>query len=147
MAKPTSAEFISLYGVLESTELSNLDDASATAPVTGKIDQAIDLAYSQSISFCPPNCVSGKLAIYESPWLILAIARYILDILRRRPDVTEDYKQALAQLKQYASKDYCNSSYDPAAAAAAGLIEPPGLAVVRQGLPTSFEFDSGRAMF
>lgn len=145
MAKPTPADFILLWGNLDATELSNVDDASATQPNIARLQWAIDLAMSEAMSFIPPACIGGKLAVLNSPRIVLSIARYLLDItLRARPDVSEEYKRCIEMLKQFGSKEYCSQGYDKAEAEEADLMQPDAGIVARAGTRTMFEFDKGR---
>lgn len=145
MAKPTPADFILLWGNLDATELSNIDDASATLPNIPRLQWALDLAMSEAMSFIPPACIGGKLAVLNSPRIVLSIARYLLDItLRARPDVSEEYKRCIEMLKQFGSKEYCAQGFDKDAAEEAGLTQPSSGVIAVPGRPTAFEFDRGR---
>lgn len=105
MAYANSEGFEVLYGMQEALEISNLESPDAEAVNYSRLSEALCNASLE---------IDGYLgARYEVPitaptppilqMLCLAIARYRLDIYRRREDVSAEYERAIAQLEKMAT--------------------------------------------
>lgn len=93
---PTVDDFILFFGELESVEISNLENASEGSVDRGKILNALDTAYEFIMSYDSLCQLPGKIAIRRAiKRLNLDIARYFLDTLQRREDVTTNYQNCI----------------------------------------------------
>jgi len=92
-------DFILAYGLKEAIQLTNIDDASATSVNVAKLRMAIEDANALIDSYIEQSGKAGKVLITSSRRrTALIIARYYLDTIRRREDVSKDYVEALKQL-------------------------------------------------
>jgi len=97
----TPDDFILAYGLRETIQLSNIDDADASQPNTDKIWMAIQDACALIDNYIIQAGKAGKLLISSNRRrTALIIARYYLDSVRRREDVKNDYEQCLKELQQ-----------------------------------------------
>lgn len=102
-AVPTAAtvqDFIVAYTMVETVELSNLDSAGSYIDCD-RFNAALLAAYNYLMSaklVLPPV---GGLVIDQNlnRWMLM-LARYYLDSVRRRPDVTADYKAVLDEIEK-----------------------------------------------
>lgn len=93
-------DFIIAYGLKEATQLTNIDDASATTVNVQKLRMAIQDANSLIDSYIEQSGKAGMVLITSNRRrTALIIARYYLDTVRRREDVKADYETALKQLQ------------------------------------------------
>jgi phage gp36-like protein len=93
---PTVDDFILFYGELESVEISNLENASEGSVDRCKIQNALDTAYEFVMSYDSLCQLPGKIALRRAiKRLNLDIARYFLDTLQRREDVTTNYQNCI----------------------------------------------------
>ena len=81
-----------MFGMVEATELSNLDDASATQPNNPRIQAAIEDATIWLNGYVGVANVSRRM--------IGIVARYFLDTLRTRENVKYDYEQIVAEIER-----------------------------------------------
>jgi len=95
-------DFILTYGLAEAIQLSQLDDGDAIQPNADKILMAIQDACAQIDTYISRATRSGAVLIASNRRRIaLTIARYHLDVVRRRDDVKEDYERCLKELDTY----------------------------------------------
>lgn len=107
-SKVTTADFVQYVGNQEAIELSEPDDVNATVINEARLQFHIDLAFQQIDAYDTVACPSGKAFVRRQvAWLQLSITRYLLDTLRRRDDVTEEYNKATELLNMSNSKDIC----------------------------------------
>lgn len=101
-SNPQSAspgDFVMAYGLKESIQLTNIDDASATSVNMAKLNMAIEDANALIDSYIEQSGKAGKVLITSNRRrTALILARYFLDTVRRREDVFKDYAEALKQL-------------------------------------------------
>ena len=101
MAKPTVDDFITTFGELEALELSNLEDVNEPTICREKIENAIDLANDLWCGYQVRCKLAGKAAITKAQrWLVLNIARYLMDSLKRRCDITDTYNSCIEFMKE-----------------------------------------------
>lgn len=98
----TVAIFIRDTSVIEAVELSNLDSGGSSIDCE-RMNGALLDAYQwlQSEKLLLPNVCKQVIDMNLSRWMVI-VARYFLDNIRRRPDVTADYntvKTALTELR------------------------------------------------
>lgn len=107
--KATVEDFIDTYGQLEAIELSNIDDSTQESIYNVRIQRALDLAFSEVMSYDALCKFAGKYAIRLSlKRLMLIIARYYLDSIERREDVIVEYEKSmefLEKCQEVSSKD------------------------------------------
>jgi len=98
--KATIEDFILAYGAIETIELSNIEDSEETEVIRPRVQQALDDALGLLRSYeTAASCFGSKVLIRQSlRRIMLVFARYFLDSKRRREDVYQDYKDALAWL-------------------------------------------------
>jgi phage gp36-like protein len=95
----TVGDFVTIYGLKEAIQLTNIDDASATSVNTAKLQMAIEDANALIDSYIEQSGKSGRVLITSNRRrTALIIARYYLDTIRRREDVYKDYVECLKQL-------------------------------------------------
>ena len=97
---PTPDDFILMFGQKEAIQISNIDDASATAPNLSRIWIALQDACALIDSYVvisSRSCFSIVSSNRRRTACI--IARYYLDSVRRRKDVTDDYERCLKEIK------------------------------------------------
>ncbi len=96
----TVAEFITMFGYAESTELSNLEDPNATSPNVARIELALidATAWLESYFLAAPQ-VSRKLVLSSSRRVTAIVARYFLDTLRTRDNVRYDFEHVVKELE------------------------------------------------
>lgn len=105
---PSIEEYILYVGTEEAVESSNPDDASATEPEENRIEQAIELAKAEILGTYCVACPAGKLFIAKmiKP-LVLDVARYRLDTIKRRDDIKEAYEKVCKLLERATSDEIC----------------------------------------
>lgn len=92
-------DFIATYGYQEALQLSNINDASAVHVNERRIERAIDDAHALIDAYVEQAPKGNKLLISSSRRrTAMIIARYYLDSVRRRQDVTDDYERAIKEL-------------------------------------------------
>ena len=96
---PTPDDFVMAYGFREAVQLSNLDDPSATSINADRIWISIQDACALIDSYIAQMPRANKLIVSSSRRRVaLVFARYYLDSVRRRQDVTDDYERAIKEL-------------------------------------------------
>jgi phage gp36-like protein len=101
MVYATQQEFIEAFGEQEAIMLTNLDDASALAINTIRLDRALVDASALIDTYCGARYVLPLSPLPQSviPYC-LDIARYRLDRIRSREDVRLRYEDAIKYLEQ-----------------------------------------------
>lgn len=93
---PNVDDFVNFFGLKESIEISNLEDASEGSVNRDKIQIALDIAYEFIMSYDSLCQLPGKIALRRAiKRLVLDISRYFLDTLQRREDVTTNYNNCI----------------------------------------------------
>lgn len=93
-------DFILAYGRQEAIQLSNIDDPSSDSVNYARIQMAIEDANSLIDSYVQMAPKAGKLLVSANRRRTsLILARYFLDSVRRREDVTQDYERAIRELQ------------------------------------------------
>ncbi len=130
--------FILAYGVQEAIQLSNIEDPSADSVNYARIRMAIEDAESLIDSYITQAPRAGVLLISSNRRRTsLVIARYYLDSVRRREDVTQDYERAIKELQANLTNN-------------AAIVPPSELAVNNGGImrvwaiPQRFNSVSGK---
>lgn len=96
MLKQTPETFIEYFGTTESLELSNLENPESQSINGDKINLALDSAFEFIMGYDSLCSFAGKIAIRRAiKRLNLDIARYFLDTLQRREDVTTNYENCI----------------------------------------------------
>lgn len=110
---PTPDDFVLAFGIKEAIQLSNLDNPSANSVNTERIWMAIQDAVSLIDSYIAQAPRANKLLISSSRRRVaLIFARYYLDSVRRREDVTADYERAIKELDQAMQAPYVKPEAD-----------------------------------
>ncbi len=105
----TIPEFILALGEVEVLELSRPDDELAPTINEDRVNFAIANAIALIDARYTVATDCGKAFIIKAgKSLIIFIARYLLDIVKRRPFVEDDYKKAMETL-EFACKDCAKS--------------------------------------
>jgi hypothetical protein len=99
----TIEDFVLAYGDVEAVELSNIDSVGSTI-YCDRLNQALVDAYNYLQSVAALGGDSARLLVQSNlrRWMLI-LARYYLDSIRRRSDVTADFEQ-LAKLLNIARK-------------------------------------------
>lgn len=139
MQIPTVEDFINFFGLVETIELSNLENPSNGSIFEERIEGAINTAYRFIMGYDSLCYLSGKIAIRRAIFrLCLDISRYLLDSLQRREDVTTNYENCIRFL------EFCVESKD-------GLIDISDEEALELGLSNSnnvkLSYKSGRRAF
>lgn len=93
-------DFVLAYGRQEAIQVSNIDDPSADSVNHARIQMAIEDANSMIDSYVRMAPKAGQLLVSANRRRTsLIIARYFLDSVRRRDDVTQDYERAIKELQ------------------------------------------------
>lgn len=93
-------DFILAYGMQEAIQISNINDPSANTVNEARIRMAMEDAESLIDSYITQAPKAGTLLISANRRrTTLIIARYYLDSVRRREDVTQDYERAIKELQ------------------------------------------------
>jgi phage gp36-like protein len=101
------------FGIKEAIQLSNLDNPSANSVNTERIWMAIQDAVSLIDSYIAQAPRANKLLISSSRRRVaLVFARYYLDSVRRREDVTADYERAIKELDTAMQAPYIKPEAD-----------------------------------
>lgn len=96
----TPDDFILAYGLKEAIQITNIDDADAIQPNTERLWMAIQDANALIDSFINQSSKAGKLLVSSNRRRTsLILARYYLDSVRRREDITQDYERAIKELE------------------------------------------------
>jgi phage gp36-like protein len=110
---PTPDDFIMAFGHKEAVQLSNLDNPSGNSVNPERIWMAIQDACSLIDSYISQAPRANKLIISSSRRRVaLVFARYYLDSVRRREDVTADYERAIKELDQAMQAPYIKPEAD-----------------------------------
>ena len=91
-------DFITAFAMIEAIELSNLDSPGDTIDCT-RINKALSDAYNL-IQSAKVALAAQQIPVVDANlnrWMLI-IARYYLDTIRRRPDVTYDYENVMKQI-------------------------------------------------
>lgn len=101
----TVDDFIARYGNLEALELSQLDDPNAVAINRDRIDVALEDATCWFTSWLfAANVTARTLVTPSAKRVICCYARYLLDSLRRRTVVIEEYNEMIRELQFFGSQ-------------------------------------------
>lgn len=93
-------DFVLAFGRLEAIQISNIDDPSRDEVNHARIQMAIEDANSLIDSYVRMAPKAGKLLVSANRRRTsLIIARYFLDSVRRREDITQDYERAIKELQ------------------------------------------------
>lgn len=93
-------DFVLAFGRHEAIQVSNIDDPSRDEVNHARILMAIEDANSLIDSYVTQAPKAGKLLVSANRRRTsLIIARYFLDSVRRREDVTQDYERAIKELQ------------------------------------------------
>lgn len=93
-------DFILAFGRSEAVQLSNIDDPSRDEVNYSRIQMAIEDANSLIDSYVKLAPKAGKLLVSANRRRTsLVIARFYLDSVRRREDVSQDYERAIKELQ------------------------------------------------
>lgn len=96
----TPDDFILAFGLREAIQLTNIDDADAIQPNTERLWMAIQDANALIDSYINQSTKAGKLLVSSNRRRTsMIIARYYLDSVRRREDITQDYERAIKELE------------------------------------------------
>lgn len=96
---PVVDDFILAFGKQEAIQVSNIDNPSAQHVNGARIKMAIEDALSLIDSYVKMAPKAGKLLISANRRrTALTFARYYLDSVRRRDNVTQDYERAIKEL-------------------------------------------------
>ena len=110
---PTPDDFVIAFGYKEAVQLSNLDNPSANSVNTERVWMAIQDACALIDSYIAQAPRANKLIISSSRRRVaLVFARYYLDSVRRREDVTADYERAIKELDQAMQAPYIKPEAD-----------------------------------
>lgn len=110
---PTPDDFVIAFGYKEAVQLSNLDNPSANSVNTERVWMAIQDACALIDSYIAQAPRANKLIISSSRRRVaLVFARYYLDSVRRREDVTADYERAIRELDQAMQAPYVKPEAD-----------------------------------
>ena len=125
---PDVETYVLYVGLEEAIEASNPDDASATEPEENKIELSIELAKAEILGTYCVACPAGKLLIAKmiKP-LVLDIARYRLDTIKRRDDIKEAYEKACEILERATSDEICSLEVSEEDAELFGIPFCPGI--------------------
>jgi hypothetical protein len=92
--------FIRNTSVVEAVELSNIDSGGSSIDcerLNGALADAYALLKSEQLLL--PSAAQEVISLNMSRWMVV-IARYYLDNVRRRPDVTADFERVTSKLKE-----------------------------------------------
>ena len=93
-------DFIVAFGLKETVQLTNIEDASATTVNVAKLRMAIQDANALIDSYIENSGKAGQVLITSNRRrTALIIARYYLDTVRRRDDVRADFDSCLKQIQ------------------------------------------------
>lgn len=96
----TVNDFILAYGEIESIEISNPENVSQQTVNTARIENALSRAFSFVKGYEALAPIPGKAAIrFALKRLMLDIARYFLDTIKRRDDVIKSYEDCIRFLE------------------------------------------------
>lgn len=125
---PSVEEYILYVGTEEAIEQSNPDDATATEPEENRIEFAIELAKADVLGTFCVACPAGQVFISKmiKP-LILDIARYRLDTIKRRDDIKEAYDKACQLLERATSDEICSKDINKEDAELFGIEYCPAI--------------------
>lgn len=110
---PTPDDFVIAFGYKEAVQLSNIDNPSANSVNTERVWMAIQDACALIDSYIAQAPRANKLIISSSRRRVaLIFARFYLDSVRRREDVTADYERAIKELDQAMNAPYIKPEAD-----------------------------------
>lgn len=111
----TVNDFIIAYTLVEAVELSNLD-SGGTAIDCIRLNKALTDAYielmADKLLMTAPSAAVVDLNLNR--WMLI-IARYLLDTVRRRGDVVDDYKSLKDKLKDMYTKTAAGQRFNVSA--------------------------------
>jgi hypothetical protein len=102
VADPLAATVSTLIrdtSVVEAVELSNIDSGGSSIDcerLNGALADAYALLKSEQLLL--PSAAREVITLNLSRWMVI-IARYYLDNVRRRPDVTADFERVMTKIK------------------------------------------------
>jgi phage gp36-like protein len=104
--RATVDDFILAYGMQEAVQVSNIDNPSANTVNEARIRMALEDAESLIDSYVTQAPKAGIIIISSSRRrTTLVLARYFLDSVRRRENVTQDYERAIKELDSNISRE------------------------------------------
>lgn len=104
--RATVDDFILAYGMQEAVQISNIDTPSANTVNEARIRMALEDAESLIDSYVTQAPKAGIILISANRRrTTLILARYFLDSVRRREDVTQDYERAIKELEANLSRE------------------------------------------
>lgn len=104
--RATVDDFILAYGMQEAVQVSNIDNPSANTVNEARIRMALEDAESLIDSYVTQAPKAGVIIISSSRRrTTLVLARYFLDSVRRRENVTQDYERAIKELDSNISRE------------------------------------------
>lgn len=106
----TVADFVLAFTTIEAVELSNLDSGGSSVDCD-RINKALLDAYKLLVSYkgILVPAAAKVIDINLNRWMLI-LARYYLDTLRRRDDVSTDYKSVMDMLGKLSSSDVASAS-------------------------------------
>lgn len=104
--RATVDDFILAYGMQEAVQISNIDNPSANTVNEARIRMALEDAESLIDSYVTQAPKAGIILISANRRrTTLILARYFLDSVRRREDITQDYERAIKELESNLSRE------------------------------------------
>lgn len=144
---PTPDDFVIAYGFKEACQLSNLDNPSANSINTERIWTAIQDACALIDSYITQMPRANKLIVSSSRRrTALIFARYYLDSVRRRQDVTDDYERAIKELDQALQAPYLKPEADCSTPGNQPAINRPGGIMRSWRIPQYYNGVSGKGL-
>jgi phage gp36-like protein len=142
---PTPDDFILAFGIKEAIQLSNLDNPSSSSVNTERIWMSIQDACSLIDSYIAQAPRANKLLISSSRRRVaLIFARYYLDSVRRREDVTADYERAIKELDTAMNAPYVKPEADCSNPGNLPAINSPGGLLRSYRIPQYYSGSSGK---
>lgn len=93
-------KFVLSFGLVETVELTNLDDPGLFMPNCAVLNGALEDAYlllSAAISEAS-ECGGEQITANFKRWQVI-VARHYLDVIRRRPEVRQDFEDVLKSIE------------------------------------------------
>jgi len=144
---PTPDDFVMAFGIKEAIQLSNLDNPSASSVNTERIWVAIQDACSLIDSYIAQAPRANKLLISSSRRRVaLIFARFYLDSVRRREDVTADYDRAIKELETAMQAPYVKPEADCGSPGNLPAINSPGGILRSWRIPQYYNGVSGKGL-
>lgn len=121
--EPTPDDFILMYGEKEAIQISNIDDASATKPNLEKIWMALQDACAYIDNYIHgANHSCFRIVSSNRRRTACIIARYYLDTVRRRQNVTDDFERCIKEISNLCDNFEGPTGDDPLARENGGIL-------------------------